>query len=211
MNVAHRASRQIPRPIVRGLGTLALVFGVGTACAAGYSRAQGSAGAVARLHHATPPADNPLRGFVPYVTADAVERFPHSLEFDYFPLAALMTGPDTFNWDALEASLAVTSERGCQLVMRVYVEYRTRVGVAGFPRRGGCTTHALERGGEWGRRERDARLRGPAAAGGLVGLHRELRVRVPNPMPGGRPLRFANREQGAEWHVLPVTISSTAR
>lgn len=33
----------------------------------------------------------------------------------------------------------------------------------------------------------------------------ELGVRVPNPMPGGRPLRFANHEQGAEWLILPLT------
>lgn len=30
-----------------------------------------------------------------------------------------------------------------------------------------------------------------------------FRLRVPNPMEGGKPLRFANREQGAEWLVLP--------
>lgn len=79
-----------------------------------------------QLQYAPPPADNPLRGLVPYVTADAVERFPHSLEFDYFPLAALMTGPATFCWDSLEESLAVTSGRGCQLVLRVYLEYPGR-------------------------------------------------------------------------------------
>ena len=25
------------------------------------------------------------------------------------------------------------------------------------------------------------------------------RLRVPNPMKGGKPLRFANKEQGAQW------------
>lgn len=30
-----------------------------------------------------------------------------------------------------------------------------------------------------------------------------FQLRVPNPMEGGKPLRFANREQGAEWLVLP--------
>jgi hypothetical protein len=29
------------------------------------------------------------------------------------------------------------------------------------------------------------------------------RLRVANPMAGGKPLRFANKEQGAEWLVLP--------
>jgi len=30
-----------------------------------------------------------------------------------------------------------------------------------------------------------------------------FRLRVPNPMEGGKPVRFANREQGEEWLVLP--------
>jgi hypothetical protein len=30
-----------------------------------------------------------------------------------------------------------------------------------------------------------------------------FQLRVPNPMEGGKPLRFANKEQGAEWLVLP--------
>ena len=34
----------------------------------------------------------------------------------------------------------------------------------------------------------------------------ELCVRVPNPMPNGRPLRFANREQAGEWLVLPLVL-----
>jgi hypothetical protein len=30
-----------------------------------------------------------------------------------------------------------------------------------------------------------------------------FQLRVPNPMKGGKPLRFANKEQGEEWLVLP--------
>jgi hypothetical protein len=36
-----------------------------------------------------------------------------------------------------------------------------------------------------------------------VGKIAPLKIRVPNPMKGGKPLRFANRDQGREW--LPVT------
>jgi hypothetical protein len=46
------------------------------------------------------PADNPLEGFVPY--AGQGRMFPHSLEFGYLPLAALMTGPTNFDWATLE-------------------------------------------------------------------------------------------------------------
>ncbi|MEZ6014550.1 MAG: DUF4832 domain-containing protein [Planctomycetota bacterium] len=80
----------------------------------------------ADLAYAPSPADNPLRGLVPYATADALHQFPHSLEFDYFPLAELMRGPGEFQWEALEASLAATGERGCQMVLRIYLEYPGR-------------------------------------------------------------------------------------
>lgn len=30
-----------------------------------------------------------------------------------------------------------------------------------------------------------------------------FKLRVKNPMEGGKPLRFANKEQGAEWLILP--------
>lgn len=43
--------------------------------------------------YAPGPADNPLKGFVPY--AGQGRAFPHSLEFAYLPLASLMTGPAT--------------------------------------------------------------------------------------------------------------------
>jgi hypothetical protein len=78
------------------------------------------------LVFAPPPADNPLRGLVPYVTADARDRFPHSLEFDYFALSDLMVGPDRFRWDVLEESLRGTSARGMQAVVRVFLEYPGR-------------------------------------------------------------------------------------
>ena len=29
-----------------------------------------------------------------------------------------------------------------------------------------------------------------------------VRIRIPNPMDGGKALRFANREQGPEWLVV---------
>lgn len=67
------------------------------------------------------PADNPLKGFVPY--AGAGREFPHSLEFDYLPLAALMTGPTDFNWAPLDRLLDDVASRGCQSIFRVYMEY----------------------------------------------------------------------------------------
>lgn len=74
-----------------------------------------------RPAYAPAPADNPLKGFVPY--AGQGRKFPHSLEFSYLPLAAVMTGPTNFNWTPLEQLLDGIAARGCQSVFRIYMEY----------------------------------------------------------------------------------------
>jgi len=71
--------------------------------------------------YAPGPADNPLKGFVPY--AGQGRRFPHSLEFNYLSLAAVMTGPTNFNWAPLEQLLDGIASRGCQSIFRIYMEY----------------------------------------------------------------------------------------
>ena len=71
--------------------------------------------------YAPAPADNPLKGFVPY--AGQGKEFPHSMEFDYLPLASLMTGPKTFHWAPLDRLLDDIASRGCQSVFRIYLEY----------------------------------------------------------------------------------------
>lgn len=76
---------------------------------------------VFRPSYAPGPADNPLKGFVPY--AGQGKGFPHSLEFNYLPLAAMMTGPTNFNWAPMERLLDGIASRGCQSVFRVYMEY----------------------------------------------------------------------------------------
>ncbi|MGY8641417.1 MAG: DUF4832 domain-containing protein [Verrucomicrobiales bacterium] len=75
-----------------------------------------------KLEYVAAPANNPLKGLVPYITADAIDRFPHSLEFQYFALKDLMKGYDEFDWAVLEEKLAITQGRGCQLVMRISIE-----------------------------------------------------------------------------------------
>ncbi len=76
---------------------------------------------VFRPAYAPAPADNPLKGFVPY--AGQGRKFPHSLEFDYLPLASMMTGPTNFNWAPMERLLDGIASRGCQSVFRIYMEY----------------------------------------------------------------------------------------
>jgi hypothetical protein len=71
--------------------------------------------------YAPGPADNPLKGFVPY--AGQGREFPHSLEFGYLSLGSMMTGQTDFNWVPMEQLLTGIASRGCQGVFRVYLEY----------------------------------------------------------------------------------------
>ncbi len=71
------------------------------------------------------PADNPLKGLVPYsdYADEGDAHFPHSLEFDYLPLAKLMLGESRFDWEPLEALLNKIAARGNQAVFRIWIEY----------------------------------------------------------------------------------------
>jgi len=87
-------------------------------------------GQVFTLSYKAAPADNPLKGFMPYQGSYA---FAHSMEWFYLPLKDLQTGFDTFNWSALDARLDAIAARGHQAVFRVYLDYpNTEYGVPGF-------------------------------------------------------------------------------
>jgi hypothetical protein len=83
---------------------------------------------VTQHEFAPSPIDNPLKGLVPY-QADVRSRFPHSLEFNYLPFAALNTGPKQYDWTALEKLLDDVASRGHQTVVRIYLEYPKKTGV----------------------------------------------------------------------------------
>jgi hypothetical protein len=74
------------------------------------------------LEAAPSPVDNPLKGLVPYAGDHAVQ-FPHSLEFNYLSLGALVKGRDQYDWAPLERLIGTIAERGHQTVFRVYSEY----------------------------------------------------------------------------------------
>ena len=63
-----------------------------------------------------------MKGLVPY-SGQSPERFPHSLEFDYLPLAALLTGPGQYDWKRLDEKLEAISGRSCQAVFRIWLEF----------------------------------------------------------------------------------------
>jgi len=78
---------------------------------------------VVRKYEAGPaPVDNPLKGLVPYA-GDVRAFFPHSLEFNYLPLSALVTGADRYDWAPLERLLDDIAGRGHQATFRIYLEY----------------------------------------------------------------------------------------
>ncbi len=77
------------------------------------------------LKYVPAPADNPLKGLVPYARPHA-ERFPHSMEFSYLPLSDLMTGPNEFDWKPLETLLDDIASRRHQTVFRIWMEYPGR-------------------------------------------------------------------------------------
>jgi hypothetical protein len=69
------------------------------------------------------PANNPLKGFMPYQGAYAT--FPYSLEWNYIPLRSLMSGPTNFDWTPLEALISDVAGRGHHTAFRVYLDYPT--------------------------------------------------------------------------------------
>ncbi len=84
-----------------------------------------AAGEETVLTYAPAPADNPLKGLVPY--ADPVpDRFPHSMEFQYIDLSKLVVGPDKYDFAELETLLSRVAARGNQTIFRVVVEYPGR-------------------------------------------------------------------------------------
>lgn len=85
------------------------------------------------LEYASAPADNPLKGFMPFYDAygsahqPIANDFPHSMEWFYVPLRNLMNGPDSFTFDTgLEPQLNSIAARGHQAVFRVYLDYPGR-------------------------------------------------------------------------------------
>jgi len=87
------------------------------------------------------PDSNPLKGFIPF--AGDYPAFPHSMEWSYFPLDAVMTGPGTFDWTAVETTLDAVAARGHQTTLRFYLDYPQRdSGIPQFLLDGGLETYA---------------------------------------------------------------------
>ncbi len=84
------------------------------------------------MDYAPAPADNPLKGFMPFYdaygsrNAPIASDFPHSMEWFYVPLRNLMNGPENFTFETgMEPQLQSIASRGHQAVLRVYLDYPT--------------------------------------------------------------------------------------
>ncbi len=103
----------------------------------------------ASLAYAPAPADNPLKGFVPYPGEHPT--FPHSLEWDYTKLSEVMTGPTNFDWSRFERKLNAAQSRGCQFIARFYLEWPGRTtGVPQFLLDQGATLRSWTNAGPQG-------------------------------------------------------------
>jgi len=80
------------------------------------------------LTYAPSPLDNPDKGFVPYFFAgtDYANAYPHSMEWSYFPLNAVMTDTTTYNWEPVEQMLDEVGSRGNTSTIRFFLEYPGR-------------------------------------------------------------------------------------
>jgi len=98
------------------------------------------------LTYQASPIDNPLKGLVPFVNQSAATgaTFPHSLQWAYIPLSAVMTGPNTFDWTQVEGALKNAAADGSQLILRFYLDYPGTSMPKGIPQwllNGGLTVY----------------------------------------------------------------------
>jgi hypothetical protein len=107
--------------------SLCLAPGVACAVSLIFALLSGAWAVPRRLEPAPSAVDNPMKGLVPYAGMHP-ERFPHSLEFDYIPLAEVMRGPENFDWAPVERRLNAAAQRGCQSIFRVWLEYPGKSG-----------------------------------------------------------------------------------
>ncbi|RDV43372.1 hypothetical protein DOE76_17930 [Leifsonia sp. ku-ls] len=87
------------------------------------------------------PQSNPLKGFIPY--QGSYSTFPYTMEWAYFPVNAVMSGPNTFSWSQVDSVLNDIASRGHQTAFRFYLDYPTKPsGIPQYLIGGGLVTHS---------------------------------------------------------------------
>ena len=130
------------RRAVRSIAAAMAVVGALALAAVAATPAAGSPG-WRPLAPAAEPEVNPLKGFIPF--QGDYDAFPYSMEWAYFPVNAVMTGPDTFDWAAMDTALDDIASRGHQTALRFYLDYPGRPsGVPQFLLDGGLVTRTYD-------------------------------------------------------------------
>jgi hypothetical protein len=71
----------------------------------------------------TPAGVQPMTGLVLWSDSDHVADAPIQLEFCYLPYSAVMKGPDSYDWTAVDRLLEVVAKRKHQAVLRFWDTY----------------------------------------------------------------------------------------
>jgi hypothetical protein len=150
--MANKAAKTMGRSIVRWAITC-LLFGSQTSQTSLQGAEKPEQSDTVALKYAPAPADNPLKGFVPfhgnYETAEEGAEstaFPHSVEWAYFPLSAVMTAVDGFDFDSeFTKVLDEIAGRRHQAALRFYLDYPAKpTGVPQFLIEGGLKMNRYE-------------------------------------------------------------------
>lgn len=146
------------------------------------------------LEPAPSPVDNPLKGLVPYADPLA-DQVPPNMEFSYLPLSDLMVGKNDFQWQSLEKLLDDIASRGNHVVFRIYLEYPGKTDdIPRILEEQGLKVHEHQNTNTASFRPTQVRRpddNPPARAA----KETFVAVRFINPLPNGKPLRFANKNQ----------------
>lgn len=104
----------------------------GSVHGAAFAATEAEAADVITLEPTSARPDNPLKGFLPFAPEPgsalqaADPDFPHTLEWFYLPVNAVVTAEDSYDWTVVESYLDSIADRGHQSVLRFYLDYPTR-------------------------------------------------------------------------------------
>lgn len=71
----------------------------------------------------TPAAVQPMTGLVLWSDSEHAAKAPIQLEFCYLPYSAVMKGPDTYDWSAVDKQLEAVAKRRHQAILRFWDTY----------------------------------------------------------------------------------------
>ena len=110
---------------VAATAAVTAALSLGLACGTGQARADTGWQTLATTEART---DNPLKGFAPFNENldNNAPSFPHTMEWFYMPLNAVVKGERNYDWTEFEQQLSSIKSRGHQAALRFYLDYPTK-------------------------------------------------------------------------------------